>query len=495
MVTSLRPLRRGRTAEEAAILRSLKLRVLALAAMSLGVALMLSWVLLTRLFEERLEARIFAELESHLEQLTQQIEPVEASDSGDAGGDSGDVSGGVDVIEALAEPRFGRPFSGLYWQVIASSGESRELLTSESLWDEELTFPEVAPPPGQIVRHLRLRFQSGEVIAVERSLVLPVGEDDLALRLMVALDRVEVDQARQSFADRVLMLVAVLGGFLMLAAMVQIVVGLRPLAKLRARLNAMRAGEAARLEGRFPSEIQGLVDELNGLLTGREEMVERARARAGDLAHGLKTPLAVLAAESRRLAAEGQQDAADEITAQIDRMNRNVERELVRARAHGSGGGLSARTDLVPAVQRLLRAFGRMADGDRIEWSATIPPGATITLDQGDLDELAGNLLDNARKWARGRVSISAEMTAAGTRLTIEDDGPGIPPNEIDQVLMRGGRLDQAAPGSGLGLAIARDILDLYEGRLEMTASPMGGLAVVVIVPAAPAGFADPAAS
>ena len=450
---------------------SLRLRILALAAVSIAAALVLLWVLLTQLFEQQIAARFFAEIESHLEQLARVVEPA--------------PDGGVALSEDLGEPRFARPFSGLYWQISVLGEGDENLVTSSSLWDEFLALPTAAAAPGDLVRHERIPFLDSDIMLVERTLLLGQDDREIPLRLAVAIDRAELESAKKDFADRVLMLVALLGAFLLIASAVQILFGLRPLGYLRTRLNAVRAGDAQRLEGRFPSEVQGVVDELNGLLAGREEMVARARARAADLAHGLKTPLAVMAAESRRLAELGETTAAAEITAQIDRMNRNVERELVRSRARGGGATVGERTPVGPAIERLFRVFERMPGGDAISWESVVDTDATIPMEAADFDEVAGNLLDNARKWAAGRVVVTAATEGGMAKVTIDDDGPGIPREELAYVVERGGRLDESSPGSGLGLAIARDILGIYGGRLDLETAPSGGLRARISIPSA----------
>lgn len=447
--------------------RSLTLRALVLAALTTGAALVFLWILLTQLFEQRIAHRYFIELEAHLAALERGAEP---------GPD------GVAMASTPQAPDFARPFSGLYWQVEAAG----KVLTSRSLWDEVLVLPNPGEP-GKVVRHIRLDFGDGQIMAAER--VLVIGEaEGLRVRIIAAIDRAGLESSKADFGDRVLTLVAILGVFLMLATSVQIYFGLRPLQTLRTRLNAVRAGQAERLEGPFPTEINGLVDEVNRLLSAREEMVSRARARAGDLAHGLKTPLAVLGAEARRLDSMGETAAAAEINAQIDRMHRNVERELVRARAASSGSTLASRTKLAPAIERMLRAFRRMPGGEDLDWTASVPEDLVIAMDSVDLDEVAGTLLDNARKWASTRVRLSARAEGAQTIMVVEDDGPGVPDTEMDHIVERGRRLDEATPGTGLGLAIARDILELYGGTLSVGRSELGGLSVEISVPRGGAG-------
>ncbi|GMG80845.1 HAMP domain-containing sensor histidine kinase [Paralimibaculum aggregatum] len=451
---------------------SLRLRIVLLSALSLGASLLLAWALLTRLFEAQIAARLEAELTGHLAQLTRSVE---------IGPD-----GAAAVIDRMPGDGFRRAFGGLYWQV-SGPGQAPPL-TSISLWDETLDLPPARAGFGAVVRHDRLPFLDTELMALERRVVLaaPGGpEVGAPLRLAVAADRAALEAAKAEFGDDVLVLVALLGGFLVAAGAVQIHFGLRPLARLSARLDGMRAGRAERLEGRFPGEIQQLVDALNALLGARETMVAEARARAGDLAHGLKTPLSVLAAESRRLAAAGDAEGAAEIAAQIERMDRTIERELARARVRGGAGIGAAATPLARAADRLLGALARISGEDGPAWERTLPEGLAVAVDPVDLEEALGNLLDNARKWARGRVRLSAGRAAGEIWVAVEDDGPGIPPEARRQALARGGRLDETTPGTGLGLAIAGDIAARYGGRLELGAGAFGGLRAALVLPAA----------
>jgi signal transduction histidine kinase len=446
--------------------RSLKYRLIGAALISIASALLLYWIGLSSTFERHVIRRVEGELDAHLLQLAAAI-----------GIGSGSV---VEFAREPADPRFARPFSGLYWQVAKGS---ETVLRSRSLWDQDLVLPPGELSFGEKKRYDAIPFGQTELIAVERRVRVGTGKDEQDLRLVVAIDREDVIKAREAFSTDVLRLVGILGLFLMLAAVAQIIVGLRPLNLLRHRLNIVRFGKAARLEGQFPLEVQGLVDELNELLNARDEMIRRARARAGDLAHGLKTPLAILAAEGRRLKEQGRADASEEITRQVDLMNRHVERQLARTRARGPGEPLRAPAKLEPAIQRLVKTLKRLPQGEHLNWVVEIPDDLEIDFDQMDFDEVAGNILDNARKWARTRVTVSTLKAENELQIVFEDDGPGVAKEELPNVVERGGRLDPDTPGTGLGLAIVTDVLEIYNGKMQIENAMPSGLRVSLLLP------------
>lgn len=272
-----------------------------------------------------------------------------------------------------------------------------------------------------------------------------------------------------------------------LALMCAGVLGLRhslsPFRSLRQRLTAVRTGDAQRVDGIYPSEVQPLIDELNALLTDREKAVQRALATAGDLAHGLKTPLALLAREADCAAEAGNPDVADAISLQVDRMSRQVTYHLARARAAASGSAGTARCEVGPCAEALVRTLLKLYGNRTLHITSTISPELAARVQREDLDEMLGNLLDNACKWARSTIALEAVRTTASVTLMIEDDGPGLAPELRAKVLERGVRLDESAPGSGLGLAIVRDLAELYGGSIALDDSPLGGLRVRLTLP------------
>lgn len=268
----------------------------------------------------------------------------------------------------------------------------------------------------------------------------------------------------------------VFGALCILAGIWQFRAGLLPFGWLRGQLLGLRDGSVRRIEGKYPTEVQPLVNDLNSLLEHRERIVQRALAKAGDLAHGLKTPLAVLAQEADRAEAAGQHETAAMIRQQVERMRRQVDYHLVQARAAGSGDVPGARCHVLPSVQGLTRTLERLYADRKVAITIEVAPEHFIRGQREDLEEMLGNLLDNACKWARSSVKIQSVQEGEDVVLTIDDDGPGLPPSMRDRVLQRGVRADEAAPGSGLGLAIVRDLAELYHGSISLEDSPMGGL-------------------
>jgi signal transduction histidine kinase len=254
--------------------------------------------------------------------------------------------------------------------------------------------------------------------------------------------------------------------------------GLSPLRELRDRLAAVRDGRDQRVEGRYPSEVQPVVNELNALLEDRERRVSRAVAKAGDLAHGLKTPLAVLSQEADRAQAAGQQELAATVSQQVERMRRQIDYHLAHARAAASGSAVAgARCPVADSAEGLSRTLARLHAGRGLSIETLVSAEHFVRVQREDLDEMLGNLLDNACKWAKSRVAVeSSEEDGGFVVITVDDDGPGIAAPLRDLVLQRGVRADEAAPGSGFGLAIVRDLAELYGGSISLETAPMGGL-------------------
>ena len=261
--------------------------------------------------------------------------------------------------------------------------------------------------------------------------------------------------------------------------------GLDPVAHLRTRLAAVHSGREARLTGTYPAEIQPLVDDVNSLLAHQEETVRRAVSKAGDLAHGLKTPLALLASEADRAAAAGHDELAAAIGQQVDRMRRQIDHHLAHARAAASGATPGVRTVVLESAEGLARALTRLYAARNVRIDVGVPPDHAVRATREDLDEMIGNLVDNACKWARSRISISSSADDAMILIDVEDDGVGLPLELRERVLQRGVRADEAAPGSGFGLAIVRDLAEVYDGVVRLDDSPLGGLRARLQLPRA----------
>jgi signal transduction histidine kinase len=259
--------------------------------------------------------------------------------------------------------------------------------------------------------------------------------------------------------------------------------GLSPVAMLRDRLADVRHGRSGRLEGEYPDEVAPLVDDLNGLLDDRERRVARAAAKAGDLAHGLKTPLAILAQEVARAEAAGQHDLSMSIRQQVARMRRQIDSHLAQARAT-AGVSATTRTNAADAVDGLVRTMERLYADRSLAIHASVPIGCVVRVPLEDLEEMIGNLLDNACKWAKYRVTIAAILEGGQVVIAVEDDGAGLNTAMREEVLQRGVRADETAPGSGLGLAIVRDLAEAYGGSIALDRSSLGGVSARLTLPA-----------
>ncbi|WP_029009338.1 sensor histidine kinase [Azospirillum halopraeferens] len=443
--------------------RSLRFRLLAGAAVWIALALTLAGGILSDLFREHVQTRFAAELTTHLDQLAAALE---------TGAD-----GAPALPRPLSDPRFRRPLSGLYWQV---EDGGRPVLRSRSLWDVTLALPPDALADGEIHRH-RIAGPDGQsLLALERMVFLPDAAEPV--RIAVAGDEAETAAARASFDRTLALSLAVLGVALIGAVLVQVAVGLRPLARLRRELAAIRAGQRRRLSGDVPEEVRPLAEDLNAVLDHGEEVVARARVQAGNLAHALKTDLAVLANDARDPASGG----GERIVRRLERMTRAIDHHMARARAAAAHGVPGVRTEVTPVIERLVRTLSRLHAGRVLAFAVDCAPGLVFAGERQDLEEMLGNLLDNACKWADTRVRVTvAPDPAAGLVVTVEDDGPGLAPGQRAAVLAPGVRLDEAVPGSGLGLAVVTDVAGLYGGTLALEDSALGGLKATVRLPAA----------
>jgi signal transduction histidine kinase len=270
---------------------------------------------------------------------------------------------------------------------------------------------------------------------------------------------------------------------LLIAGLRQVRRALSPLERLRERLAAIHAGTESTVTGHYPSEVQPLVDDLNVLLQQRDRAVQRAIAKAGDLAHGLKTPLAVLTQEAERARSAGQHELADSLDEQIARMRRQLEYHLAHARAAASGASAGTVASVRESAEGLVRTLTRLHAARGLTMDLVVDPAHAVRVQREDLDEMLGNLMDNACKWTRSRVTVSSQAQAGTIMISVEDDGPGVSPGDRDVVLQRGVRADEAAPGTGLGLAIVRDLAQLYGGSIQLGDAASGGLRAVLTLP------------
>lgn len=390
-----------------------------------------------------------------------------------------DSTGQPFLHRRLSDPRFLPEGSGFYWRLAAPDGRA---VSSASLGSRPLPISQIPTPQG-VERHAFVEGPTGLVRLVETS-VRPAGTPEI-MRIAIGVDQRLLDQvlARFNWTLAASLLFIALG--LTGAAILQVWFGLRPLGRVRNALAAVRTGGAKRLPDDLPSEVRPLAADLNGLLEANLDMLRRARTQAGNLGHALKTPLAILVDESERLRAGGNASAAEIIAQQCERMHRQIDYQLARARAAAlrSAPGVATKVDetLTPLLDAMRRLHGRR----NIEFSASLTPGLVAVLDAQDLSEILGNVLDNGGKWARGRVQLTVVHSPPDQVLVmVDDDGPGLPADAYERVFGLGERLDEQTPGHGMGLAIVKDLVVLYGGKVWLDASPLGGLRVSLQLPA-----------
>jgi signal transduction histidine kinase len=385
----------------------------------------------------------------------------------------------------MSDPRWEKPYSGLYWQVErlpAEPGTARAILRSRSLWDAELPLPGDALADGAVHRHAIAGPRGEELRVVERSLQAPEPAET-RWRLVVAGDTHELAEAVERFNGVLAASLAGLGVLLALAALAQVAVGLAPLKTMQRGLQRVRSGEEQRLVGRFPAEVQPLIDEFNGVLDRNAEVVERARAQAGNLAHALTTPLAILGQAARQA---GPSEFSALVGEQVHVAERHMQWHLARARAAATQRVPGQRTLVEPVVSGLMRAMDRLHADRHLDLGIEpMPAGLAFAGEEQDLQEMLGNLLDNACRCARSAVAVRARRDGAWLRIHVDDDGPGIAPEQREAVLRRGVRLDESSAGSGLGLAIVVDLARLYGGDLGLDTAEAGGLSARLSLPAA----------
>jgi signal transduction histidine kinase len=384
-------------------------------------------------------------------------------------------------------PRYQRIYSGWYWQITPLSPSLKNVKPhiSRSLWDRTIK-PEGMSARGPIAWGYASGPEGQRLRVVERRIEFPgqspsKPEDGRAYMLLVGADTAELDSRVKEFNTALLWSFLLLGAGLIATVIIQVRVGLQPLRRASEALARIRDGKAPRLEGEFPAEIAPLAFELNSLIEHSAEVVGRARTHVSNLAHFLKTPLTVLSSE----AAANPGPLADAVMRQVGIMRRQVDHYLARARAAGAVNVLGNRTAVRPVLEDLARVLKHIHSGRGIAIDVECPATLFFRGERQDLEEMAGNLIDNACKWAHARILVRAKALGATFELDIEDDGEGLSAEERTMVGERGERLDETVPGTGLGLAIVRDIAKLYGGSFALGASrDLGGLKAGLVLPA-----------
>ncbi|MEG3123947.1 sensor histidine kinase [Sphingomonas sp. GB1N7] len=373
-----------------------------------------------------------------------------------------------------ADQRFLEPYSGLYWQVAA---KGREAFPSRSLWDRRLAYGSTHTDRDVHV-YDSMQFPTEKLRMLERDVKLP--GSPIRWRFQVAQSREGLDAQISALRKTLVRSFALLGLGLLVMAGLQTFYGLWPLRKVREEIARMRSGQSRQIERPMPIEVAPMVEELNGLIAHNERQAEEARRHAGNLAHALKTPLTVI----MNAATADAEDLGETVVREARTMRRQVDHHLARARAVGRRGSAHSRADVWPSLESVERAVGVLYRHVRIDTDG--PKDLQVHVERQDLDEMLGNLIENAAKYGGGSVFVTVGQHSGFVEFLIEDDGMGIPEEQRIRIFDRGVRLDSGKPGTGLGMAIVRDVAEIYEGTVSLEESEdLGGLLVRLRLPAA----------
>lgn len=451
---------------------SLALRLFLWAAGWTIAIVLVTGIVLSSLYRDAVERAFDGRLQVYLRTLVADLAAPEVPDD--------------KLAQGVSEPLFDLPLSGWYWQVTQLDSAKPEVRASRSLWDGGL--PRLPVPTAAAAVGVRSGYVNGpedqKLRLVERTVDL--GEEGNYL-VAVAGDAAEIEDDIRGFNRALFVTFCALALVLLLTTMLQVKFGLAPLKRISQQLAAIRSGQAERLEGDFPVEIAPLAREANALLDANREIVERARTHVGNLAHALKTPLSVVMNEA---SSRTDDPLSQKVREQTDIMRDQIARHLERARMAARLTVVGTVTDVAPVVHAIARSMEKINRDKDLRLRVDTAEDAQFRGEQQDLEEMVGNLVDNACKWAQSRVSIEVlkERTDDDRRVIrviVDDDGPGLTPAEREQVARRGRRLDETKPGSGLGLSIVVELAALYGGTFTLGTAPLGGLRGELVLPAA----------
>lgn len=442
------------------VFESLRFRLIAAAAVWLIVALIAAFLALSYIFRTQVEAGFEEELQIHAEE----VERITRFNRQGA------------AVQRLpfSDPRYEAPFSGFYWEVDGPGGVQ---FASGSLQGHSLgSLPQDADPTAK-PHIVRVNGPTGPMIINARY----GPESEGRLRFAVGTDIRHVEAAIKEFDQLLFAALGGLGAVLLLTVLGLVTFGMAPFSKLAQAMREVRAGAALSVEGKHPTEVQPLVAELNSLIKGQRDSLQRARAQAGNLAHALKSPLAIVADEAFQLDQRGDKVAGHVIADQCKSMQLHIDHHIARARAQAVSRLPGTQSNVAETVAGVVSALARLHINKDIQIEQKLDPAIRAAMDGQDLSELVANLIDNAFKYAKSRILVEATAMDDGViRILVEDDGPGLPPQVREIVFSPGIRLDETRPGTGLGLSIVRDLVELYQGEVELGTSSSGGLSAVL---------------
>lgn len=444
---------------------SIRWRMMLAGALAIVVALALSSVGLALLFDRHVERIAQADLKSRALALASMVERL--------------PPGRPALRPVPLDPLYEQVFSGHYWQIRLGD----DLRHSRSLWDANLPMVEGPPVPGRLTMLDLTGPQSESLIALQQDLLIGSGADAVPLQILVALDRNELALARRGFMRDLLPYLSLLGALLLTAFFVQISVGLQPLAQVGARVAELARGARTRIGTDMPAEVVPLASQIDTLLDARDRELARARHRAADLAHGLKTPLQALMGDARQLRDSGRHEIAESIETIAAAMRRHVDRELARARIQTDRAAAGA--DPAQVLRKLVEVLRRTPQGGLIDWRIEAPEPLRARIDAGDLTEALGALMENAMRHAHETVTASVRAEGGKVAIRVRDDGPGVPEADLTRLTQRGLSLDPESEGQGIGLALVAGVADAAGGSLRMRNARPGLEVLLTLDPAA----------
>lgn len=443
---------------------SLRGRLIAAATVWIAFGMVAAWLVLSAVFARHVTAQFQDELYVHLEEL-QRLATIDGERAA--------------LRHNLSDPRYDVAQSGYYWEIQKGG---KVLARSASMQGAPLRTPPDQRADVGVHTHV-MNGPTGMLVVAERLVWRnPVGDPE---QFIIGTDKRHLDNVIGSFNSTLSWSLLGLGLSMVVAAGLLIVFAMQPLEALRDALSSVRSGSTKALTGRFPSEVQPLVDELNALIASTTDLIQRARTQAGNIAHGLKTPLVVLTDEAHRIAEQGLPNSAATILDQCRKLQTHIDYQTTRARVVATRLSFGASAAVQTAVAEIVTAMTRLHRGRALTFINEVPAALAVACDRQDLHEILANLVDNASKHAKCRVRIRTTLSTDGkaVEIAVEDDGPGLPPEAYEVVFDIGERWDTQKSGSGLGLAIARDLARLYDGDIRLASSELGGLAAIASLP------------
>jgi len=445
---------------------SLRRRLIVASIFWICAGFLVAFWLLSAIFHAQASAQFYEELDVHVLELERLVQE--------------DEQGQLAMGSHFSDPRYDVPSSGYYW-VVRTNGDVD--LESPSLSGLDLRIPPDDHKPGETIERHSVEGPTGKLLFVERT-INTQHIDQQIRQYIVGTDKRHLDAMVASFNKLLATALSVFAVAMIAATILLLKFAMAPFDRLHAALSQVRSGNSRQIDGAFPQEVQPLVTEFNGLLVGITDMLQRARAGAGNLAHGLKGPLTIIANESFEMDERGEQDSAAIIRDQSRKMQRHIDHHLARARASIVARMPGMRTSLEKELAQLVQALQTLYKDKSILVETEIDPDLFLTTDTQDLNEILGNILENAFKFARSSISISARRSPRDlVAITIEDDGPGLPLEAREMVFGIGNQWDQLKPGHGLGLAIVKELLELYGGEVRLDDAPGGGLRFDITLP------------